>query len=85
MRAPKISEVPLSTLADSVFSVGFDCEICSRGGRGGIGAAKDQDVGTGGGNGGGMDSSVEIAEDLFDAKNLVDMGFGVGVYLFNGW
>ena len=59
LHAPNISEVPLSKLADSVFSVGFDCEMVSRGGRGGIGAAKDQDVGTGGrlevesGNGGG--------------------------------
>ena len=90
MRAPSISEVPLSKLADSVFSVGFDCENCSRGGRGGIGAAKDQDVGTGGrlevesGIGEGMDSSVVFAEDFIDANNLVDMGFGVGVYLFNG-
>ena len=40
---------------------------------------KDQDVGVGGrlevesGNGGGMDSSVKIAEDVIDAKNVVGM------------
>ena len=46
-------------------SAGFDGKNVS---AGGIGAVKDQDVGTGGrldvesGNGGGMDSSVEIAK-----------------------
>ena len=43
---------------------------------------RDQDVGTGGGpevesgDGGGMDSSVEIAEELIDATHLIDVGFG---------
>ena len=51
---------------------------------------KDQDAGAGGrlevesGNGGGMDSSVEIAEVFMDTKKFVDMECGVGVYLFNG-
>ena len=70
-----------------------------------MGAVKDQHVGTGGrlevesGDGGVIDSSVEIAEDVIDAKKLVDteitedfidakkfvdMGLGVGAYLFNG-
>jgi hypothetical protein len=73
--APKIAEVPLLKLADSVFSAGFDGHICS---RGGIGAVKDQDAGTGGrlevesGNGGGMDSSVEIAKVFHDEKKCVE-------------
>ena len=50
---------------------------------------KDQDVGTGGrlevesGDGGGMDSSVEMAEELIDAKNCIDMGLGVGHHLLH--
>ena len=63
--APHHDLVPISKLADYVFSAGFRVWICS---RGGLGAVKSQDVGTGGrrevesGNGGGMDSSVEIAK-----------------------
>ena len=66
--APHHDLVPISKLADSVFSAGFDDRIRS---RGGIGAVKYQDVGTGGRleieslNGGGMDSSVEIAKGFW--------------------